>query len=280
MRHVTSSLAVLTILSFGAIVLWPSSGPIVPLLAQQPDGEEKAKPAKVTKRSADEAAEEESIEAKLARKMDFAFEGVPLSEVLSKLSEQAGVGFYIQAKALEDAGIDPSTPVAFKLRGVPLGQGLELMLWEFELVAVEQDELVMITTNESAESQLVIRVYDCRDLLTMPAVKFTDAAPAPLPGGPFPDGYGEGTGGYGGGASGVAKPPESTSRPDQLLGIITNAVDTGTWDEIGGPGTIGHYNGLIVITQTASTHKKVEKLLDMMRTAAGLEPSTGTKVVR
>lgn len=281
MRHVTGSLAVLLVLSLGAFFLWPSSGPIAPLNAQQPSDEEKAKPAKVTKPSSEEAAKEESVEAKLSRKMDFMFEEVPLRDVLSKVSEQAGVEFYIHIKELEDAGVNFHVPVTFKMRGVRIGQGLELMLGDLELVALEHDGLVMVTTLKHAASQLATRVYDCRDLLTMPAIKLPDVVPAQLPGGPFPGGYGEGGGGgYGGGASGVAKPPESTSRPDQLLGIITNAVDTSTWDEIGGPGTMGHYNGLIVITQTASTHKKVENLLDMMRTAAGLETAKGSKVVR
>ena len=39
--------------------------------------------------------------------------------------------------------------------------------------------------------------------------------------------------------------------------IITNNVDNQRWDDAGGPGSISEYNGLIVVTQTAQTHKKV-----------------------
>src|SRR4051812_13274383 len=55
------------------------------------------------------------------------------------------------------------------LRGVTLRSMLRLMLKEQELTYVVRDEVLQITTPEDAESQLLIRVYDCRDLLAMAA---------------------------------------------------------------------------------------------------------------
>ena len=60
---------------------------------------------------------------------------------------------------------------------------------------------------------------------------------------------------------------------------MTN-VDVDSWDDVGGPGSISEYNGLVVITQTAAVHKKVERLFDMLREAAGLEVPKSGKVVR
>ena len=69
-------------------------------------------------------------------------------------------------------------------------------------------------------------------------------------------------------------------RAERLMDIITYNVDVDSWAVVGGPGSISEYNGLIVVTQTAEVHKKVERLFDMLREAAGLEvPKTG-KVVR
>jgi hypothetical protein len=62
--------------------------------------------------------------------------------------------------------------------------------------------------------------------------------------------------------------------------IVSHNVDPNTWNEVGGPGSIGEYNGLIVITQTGHTHRKVERLFDMLREAAGLEVPKSGKVVR
>ena len=76
--------------------------------------------------------------------------------------------------------------------------------------------------------------------------------------------------------------------------MITTNVDPPTWQGghmMGGyggtsvapasqsSGSISEYSGLIVVTQTAQTHQKIEHLLDMLREAAGLEAKVG-KVVR
>jgi hypothetical protein len=49
---------------------------------------------------------------------------------------------------------------------------------------------------------------------------------------------------------------------------------------MGGPGSISEYHGLIVVTQTAKTHKKVERVLDMLREASGFEVGKSKKVVQ
>jgi hypothetical protein len=104
-------------------------------------------------------------------------------------------------------------------------------------------------------------------------------------------------GGFGGGSGGgmmggpgmvsggmAAEPARPRSPEDQkaeeLIEIITTAVDVDTWQEMGGPGTIGQYNGLIVVSQSARTHAKIEKVLDMLREAAGLPKPTKPLVVR
>ena len=64
-----------------------------------------------------------------------------------------------------------------------------------------------------------------------------------------------------------------------VAGVLVD-VEVGLDAETPGNGTISEYNGLIVVTQTAQTHNKIERVLDMLREAAGLEsPKTG-KVVR
>ena len=178
------------------------------------------------------------------------------------------------------------------------------MLKDIELTYVEKDDLILITTPEDAEATMEVRVYDCRDLLRMEAPpgadKFITLPPASS-GGMFAvedkvvlgsssnqpsaeqnSQAGGGIGGASGGRSESRHRPvsEHDLRANRLMQIITNNVDNQSWDDVGGPGSISEYNGLIVVTQTAQTHKKVEHVLDMLREAAGLEvPKTG-KVVR
>jgi hypothetical protein len=94
-------------------------------------------------------------------------------------------------------------------------------------------------------------------------------------------------GGYGGGgrgSSGGVHPQQPLSEQDlkaeQLMEIIVTSVDPDSWSEVGGPGAICQYNGLIVVSQSARTHAKVEKVLDMLRQAAGRPQSPMNPVVR
>jgi hypothetical protein len=100
------------------------------------------------------------------------------------------------------------------------------------------------------------------------------------PGGP----HGAMMGGMGGGLGGPSQPPRPMTaeelKAEQLIRIITTAVNPESWTEMGGPGTIGEYNGLVVVSQSARTHSKIEKVLDMLREAANLPKSGGPRVVR
>jgi hypothetical protein len=86
------------------------------------------------------------------------------------------------------------------------------------------------------------------------------------------------------GGPGMGRPQRPLSEQDQkaeqLMEILTTAVDPQSWTEQGGPGTIGQYNGLIVVSQSARTHTKVEKVLEMLREAASRPKSPKNPVVR
>jgi general secretion pathway protein D len=70
------------------------------------------------------------------------------------------------------------------------------------------------------------------------------------------------------------------ARANDLIEVVTSTVNPDTWDDVGGPGSICAYNGLIVVSQTAKVHQNVEHLFDMLRQAAGLEVPKAGKVVR
>jgi hypothetical protein len=92
---------------------------------------------------------------------------------------------------------------------------------------------------------------------------------------------GFGGGGESAGRKAAQRPlTEHQIKAQQLMEIATHNVNPDSWTEVGGPGSIGEYNGLIVIAQTDKTHRKVERLFDMLREAAGLEVPKSGKVVR
>lgn len=182
----------------------------------------------------------------------------PLKDVVLFLQEQHAMPIFLCIKKLEEASVSPDSPITKNLKGIRLRTALELMLKDLELTYVEKDGILLITTPEDVENTLLIQVYNCQDLL---AGKAGSAAK-------------EGEGEFGGSASG------SRGRAESLISLITTNVDSQSWTVTGGPGSISEYNGLIVVTQTTQTHRKIERTLDMLREAAGLEAPRVGKVVR
>jgi len=148
-----------------------------------------------------------------------------------------------------------------------------------------KDEVLQITTPHDAQSVMEIRIYDCRDLLQMQAGLGTKEQP-PLPGTGEPMAV-----------------SDHSERAAQLMNIISTNVDWHSWvknlgamggmgmggmampggrgeQELKRRGSISEYNGLIVVTQTAQTHKKIEHVLDMLRQAAELPAAGAGKVIR
>ena len=216
---------------------------------------------------------EERIEKALSRPIDLTVKEQPLKDVIGLLQEMAKVPVLLEVKKLEEAAINMETPVSFDVKGISLKSGLRLMLRPLGLTYVIEDEVVQITTPEDAGSRQNVRVYDCRELLNLPDTKKA-AARAPR----------EALGGFGPPANPVANPPAGAAPAptgavppprreltDNLVGVVMATVSPDSWDEVGGPGNAQEYKGMLVVLQTNENHEKVEKLLNLMYSAAGLE---------
>ncbi|MCI0333714.1 MAG: VWA domain-containing protein [Planctomycetes bacterium] len=114
----------------------------------------------------------------------------PLEEVVNLLQEEYGIPIQIDDTALEETGLDPTEPVTVNLHNVSLRSALRLMLEKLQLTYIIRDEVLIITTPEDAEVELVVKVYPVADLVL--------PIDATLLGG----GLGGGGGGIGGGGGG------------------------------------------------------------------------------
>jgi hypothetical protein len=221
----------------------------------------------------------------LNRRLDIEFKETRLVDAIDYLQQQTGVTFYLRAKKLEEQGVNVDTPITSQFRAIRLESWLDLALDDLDLTWMVKDDLIVITTREDEERQLVTRVYDCRDLLAIPQISDPAADPvtpgsdkeaaaadkaAPNTSSPAVIGCGS-----------VRRTPQRPADPaEHLMEVITQAVDLATWDENGGPGTIGEYRGMLVVTQTDRIHAKIANVLNMMRQSAGLEASKTGQVVR
>jgi hypothetical protein len=226
------------------------------------------------------AANQATLQEKLKQRIDVDVVEMPLKDVCQMLSERTGIQIFLQLKKLEEASVSADTPITKTFKQVRLSTVLELMLKDLELTYVEKDGLLLITTPEDAEATMEIRVYDCRDILAMAAPVGADklVVPAARPAEPKSNT----------GFDPFSRLKTESNRPIsehdlkamQLRSLVEANVDADSWRSVGGPGEISEFNGLIVVTQTAQTHEKVERLLDMLRQAAGLDAAKPGRVVR
>ena len=406
MRLTTASVAASVLIAAAIFTFWPGTnagpGPAA-TVAQDTDNKAPGVPGKAP------ATRAPALDDKLSKRIDAEFIDTPLKDVLAYLHDTTGISFYVKKKRLQDAGVEIDVPVNISLQAIRVSTLLDLVLEELGLVYTEKDELIIITTAEDADATMEVRVYDCRDLIAMPASArgraggsggmemmmpgggsfgfpgsgygsggYPGAPAASPPGAAAPSDYGS-EGDYGGGGSrpgrrgsrpavpdvpdgadspdaGSAAPPGTRTPPpptrrapgrapgdapagadpfgasvpnivppesgddvlgqigdggmpgmpgmmpgmeggfsdnrprrpltehdqkaEQLMDILVTAVDPASWSDQGGPGTIGQYNGLIVVSQSARTHTKIEKVLEMLREAAGRPQSPRNPVVR
>jgi hypothetical protein len=93
------------------------------------------------------------------------FIDTPLEEVANLLQEDYGIPVQLDTPALDEIGLGPDEPVTASLQSISLRSALRLMLKQLQLTYIIQDEVLMITTPEEAESQLVVKVYPVADLV-------------------------------------------------------------------------------------------------------------------
>jgi hypothetical protein len=81
----------------------------------------------------------------------------------------------------------------------------------------------------------------------------------------------------GGQGAPARKPLYENNKAAHLINILQSTVHQETWAEVGGPGSIGEYNGLLIVNQTAPVHEKVEKVLNMLREADQKQPGAAVR---
>jgi hypothetical protein len=195
----------------------------------------------------------------------------PLEKVVETIGDLVGVDILFDVQALTDEGtaIDSSirklkiTHTQLTARGA-----LELILEPLKLGFTIRDGIVLVTTTTKLSEQLEIRMYNVRDLLE-PERHETARADAG-------EGAGEGFFSVESAVTAIAAAqvgqlgnhePAARGGSGSLIQVMTRSIDPDTWDEVGGPGSIVTYNGLLVVRQTSAVHAKVEKFLEMMRRA-------------
>jgi hypothetical protein len=213
----------------------PSVGPAAPSIypqvhLQQPSRGYRTAPLAV---SAAEARAREMIDAALQKGCEdgLEFSDMPLRDVVSSLGETWNLPIRMDLKSLDDAGIDPETPISnVAVKGETLRGVLQAVLDDIDLTWIVAGERLVITTKEVAGGALITRLY-------------------PLP-------------------FGTAKQPVDFQ---PVIDAIVNTIGSPAWADQGGDGQIRPAEGgepMLVVSQTEELHAEVEALLRGMHDRA------------
>jgi len=173
---------------------------------------------------------EEAILAALEEKTSFEFIEEPLDSVIDHFREVHGIEIQIDCRALQDVNMGTDTPITKCIQNVTFRSALNLVLHDLDLTWVIRDEVMMITTPEEAELQLIRRVYDVAQLVTVQDLdgnRWQDFGP--------------------------------------LIRAVTTTVAPESWQGVGGPGSIAEleYRGAVVLI-IRQTHEVQEQVVDLL----------------
>jgi tetratricopeptide (TPR) repeat protein len=191
-----------------AAIPFPDEPPIVypPAPAWEDLSKRRVKFASVDLKAAGGA--EERINAALngpLKDTGLDFTETPLEQVVNSLQDEYGIPIQLDTPALQDAGLNPQEPITVNLHNIALRSALRLMLKQHQLTYIISNEVLMITTPEEAEKQLVPKVYPVADLvlpIETPSISSGGGMGGGMGGGQSGGGGGGGLGGGGGGGGG------------------------------------------------------------------------------
>jgi tetratricopeptide (TPR) repeat protein len=157
----------------------------------------------------------------------------PLSDVVKQLQDEYHIPILLDKPALEEAAIPPEQPVTISLNNVSLRSALRLLLKQLGLTYVIKDEILVITTKEAAEKELVVKVYPVADLvLPVDATSLSSGGGGGLGGGQQGGGGGGGFGGgggggqFGGGGGGLFSVPDTGDNTEATPKSTATTVKT------------------------------------------------------
>lgn len=99
------------------------------------------------------------FEDALKRPTATTFIDEPLDQAIRSLSENHKIPMFVDTRSLEEIGLSGDVPVTLDVKNVSLRSVLRLLLDKLDLTYVLQNEVLLITTKESAEKRLAIAVY-------------------------------------------------------------------------------------------------------------------------
>ncbi len=198
---------------------------------------------------------EKALLKALASDISVNFKNASFSDVQDYLETRLGLTIVVDPDALKEAEISSDTPLTLSLKNVTARTVLRKLFADLGLTYVLKDQLIYVVSAQKARSLMVVRSYYVADLLAgmgtvSTALPQLNAQPnnpiqplSPLPlqaANPSP----------------LQAAMQTVQNANALVELIKTSVDTPSWLENGGTGTITfHAPSLsLIIKQSAEVH--------------------------
>jgi hypothetical protein len=141
---------------------------LLPEAATKPASSEHTSPAICQCVSESDSAAVERIERALRAPLHSTgldFVQTPLKDVVDQLATEYGIPIQLDKTALDEVGINEDQQVSVNLHNVSLRSGLRLMLKTLQLTYIIRDEVLILTTPDAAEKDVIPCVYNVNELV-------------------------------------------------------------------------------------------------------------------
>lgn len=202
------------------------------------------------------------------------FDQMPVKLALEIWSDQTNVPLVLNWKALENAGIDPNTPITLKLDRVPAEVILKLIISQMQADAIEEDQLIIdlepwfvrVQTKREALRRSTTKIYFIGDLLMTvpnfegaPGFSLNEALSNTNSGGSDRGTNNGGEGGLFDEIDGSAeREPTKAEKAQQIVDMIRETIEPDIWRANGGEfASVRYLRGMLVVKAPDFVHEQI-----------------------
>jgi len=235
--------------------------------------------------AAAESEENRLVRKRMQQKLQkLDFDDIEFRSVIEFLREVSGASIHVKWGALQQVGIDKTSPVNVHLSDVTFEKALKVILDDVggvnELGYVVDEGVITISTKEDLATKTIVRVYDIRDMIVR--VPMFTGSPR-LDVSSIGQNRGGNNGGGFGGGGGLFDEDNDSNRGEQdimtrreiidaIKKLITDNIDPDSWRISGGAiGAISEMQGQLIVTQTAENQQALLGLINQLREARALQ---------
>jgi len=175
---------------------------------------------------------EAKIEAELEETASLQFLEQPLGDIAQFLEDRHQIEVQLDTLALDTAGVTADTPLTIDVEGITLRSALDLMLRSIDASWCIRGGVLLVTTQEAVENELVTEVYDVQRFLYV-----------------------------------MDKNGQRKRFTEPLLDAVMSHVAPTTWTDVGGVGAIDVLGESAVVSQTWDIQREVGQTFAAMEMA-------------